>query len=512
MKNVKLISVWLLLAIVVSSCNEKIKSTSVTDESVLLQVTDCLKDFDFLVEKIQTNYPGYNDKVTKENYSQLADLEIEIQQKIINYPDSCFYYLNQYTAFFKDGHLGVRPIWSEEKENKWKSEFMDISTYGKNLYFNVDSLQQATKNAIGIEGVWRGDQQEFIVTKDGKKQVGIVVNKQGWKSGQVLYEFESVNDTVFNVINYSLIKDEKNFKTKVSLHLNGKIIEFNNSRRFARKSDSPIYDEALLTSYEPIYPNMVNASFIAMYFDEKTFFLRIPTFANNTANELVTKHWDEIMSRPNLIIDIRYNGGGSDGYYRELEKIIYTKPYEIIGVEYYAVNDNIKFFEDAIEKGEIPKERIKWCQDLIDAMKENTGSFVRHPYSTGNNSTVKRNTVYSMPRNVGIIINQGNASSAEQFLLSAKESDKVILFGNRNTAGVLDYSNVIRIPFPSNNYQLGCPTTRSKRIPDNPFDNIGIAPDVIIPLPYAKQFTDKLDDWVYFVKYYLELLDEEKKQ
>jgi C-terminal processing protease CtpA/Prc len=105
---------------------------------------------------------------------------------------------------------------------------------------------------------------------------------------------------------------------------------------------------------------------------------------------------------------------------------------------------------------------------------------------------------------VGIIINENNASSAEQFLLSAKNSDKVILFGSRNTAGVLEYSNADQILFPSGKYKLICPMTRSRRLPEHPIDNIGIAPDVFIPLNETIQLYDRIDDWVYFVKNYLE--------
>ncbi|MDR0863508.1 MAG: hypothetical protein LBO74_01075 [Candidatus Symbiothrix sp.] len=400
------------------------KSTSVTDESV----KECLKDFDFLVEKIQTNYPGYMDKVTNENRSQLTEIEKVVRKKITNNPDSCRFYLNEYADFFKDHHLGVIRNWSDTTENHQKLDIMDISTYGKNLYINIDSVQQATKNAKSIEGVWIASQREFIVAKDGKKYVGVIVNQKDWKNGQVIYEFEPVNDTVFNVINYSLIKDRKPHKTEASLHVNGKLIEFQNDRKFVRKSDSPIFDEAFRTSYEDYYPNV---SFVAMNLDTNTFFLRIPTFADNTANELVTKHWKEIMSCPNLIIDIRYNGGGNDESYRELAKIIYTKPYELTGVEYYATEDNIKYFEEDIRNGNIREEWIK----LTEAMKKNIGSFVTPPWRVGNN-TVRKNTVYPVPRNVGIIINERNASSAEQFLLAAKESNKVILFGNTNTAGV----------------------------------------------------------------------------
>jgi len=52
--------------------------------------------------------------------------------------------------------------------------------------------------------------------------------------------------------------------------------------------------------------------------------------------------------------------------------------------------------------------------------------------------------------------------------------------------------------------------TRSQRLPENPIDNIGIKPDVIIPFHDTEQLYDKLDIWVYFVKNYLELSGSKK--
>ncbi|MDR1553084.1 MAG: hypothetical protein LBS69_06450 [Prevotellaceae bacterium] len=485
--------------------------TVIFSKFTLAQTTDCLKDFDFLVEKIKVDYPGYNDKVTNVKRDQLAVLEKEIRKKITNSPDSCGYYLNEYTDFFKDHHLRVNRIW---KENNQQPEIMDISTYGKNLYVNTDSLRQVTTNAKGIEGVWEGYRETFAVTKDGEKYAGVVINSEGWKSGQIAYEFIPVNDTVFDVINFSLVKNRKNYNTKASLHLNGKIIEIHDDTRFVRKSDADILDKAILYSYIPVYPNGRNTYPVAMYLSDSTFYMRVPNFYSNTSNDYVIQHWDEIMKRPNLIIDIRYNGGGQDNYYQELAKLIYTKPYESKGVEWYATKGNIALFEEAIKKGEIRdgEDGMKRVQALVEAMKKNVGGFVTHPYQMRENEMVVRDSVYSMPRNIGIIINEGNASSAEQFLLTAKESDKVILFGNCNTAGVLDYSNLTPNPLPSNNYQLFCPMTRSKRLPENPIDNIGIAPDVIIPFSATQQLFDRLDNWVYFVKDYLELVNEHNRK
>ncbi len=313
------------------------------------QSNDCLKDFDFLVNLIQADYPGYNDKVSDAKHSQLMLLEKEIREKITMHPDSCGYYFNDYTDFFKDHHLRVNRIRNEKQQ----PEIMEISTYGKNLYVNVDSLQQITKDATGIEGVWEGFRQKFIITKDGQKYVGVVVNNQGWKNGQIIYEFEPVSDTVFNVINHSLYEQKQPYKTKATLNVNRKIIEFHYSAFFVRKSDSDILDKTILYTYIPEFTNEKYNFPVAMYLNDNTYFLRIPSFYNNTGNELVTKHWKEIITHPNLIIDIRNNDGGQSQYYQELLKIIYTKPYEHKGVEWYATKENIKFFEGLIETGQL---------------------------------------------------------------------------------------------------------------------------------------------------------------
>jgi hypothetical protein len=59
-------------------------------------------------------------------------------------------------------------------------------------------------------------------------------------------------------------------------------------------------------------------------------------------------------------------------------------------------------------------------------------------------------------------------------------------------------------------YELTFPMTRSRRLPDHPIDNIGIPPDIYIPYPSSAQLFNRLDQWVYFVFNYLEIMD--KKQ
>lgn len=118
-----------------------------------------------------------------------------------------------------------------------------------------------------------------------------------------------------------------------------------------------------------------------MYLGDSTYYLRIPSFYNNTSNDYVKQHWNEIMARPNLIIDIRNNGGGQDQYYKELKKIIYSEPYISKGVEWYASKGNIKSFEDAMDKGEIRngEEGMRWTQALVGAMKKILAALLHIP-------------------------------------------------------------------------------------------------------------------------------------
>ena len=387
----------------------------------------------------------------------------------------------------------------------------EVPTTQPRLYnFCFDSICNSGKS---IEGIWIGFRGQIAITekKDGD-YVGVAIQYPKYESNQVMFEFSKLENNEFIMTSINPMNSRIR-KGKASLHIDNKVLEIHDDTRFVRQTSDEISDKAFLYSYVAEYPNGTNTYPVATYLSDSTYYLRITNFYSDYSNNIVIQHWKEIMSRPNLIVDIRNNGGGQDNYYQKLAELIYTNPYKSKGVEWYASKGNIKLFEDALKNGEIRngEEGIKWTESLLQAMKKNVGGYVTHPLY-GNDSVEKMDSVYLFPKKVGIIINEGNASSAEQFLLAAKNSKKVILFGNHNTAGVLDYSNAVSEEFPSGNFELTFPMTRSQRLPKFPIDNIGIAPDITIPFPSTEQLYDKLDDWVYFVKNYLELMKENKSR
>jgi hypothetical protein len=469
------------------------------------QSGDCVKDFDFLVQKIKIDYPGYNEKVTAKTNQDLHKLEQELRNRIQRYPDSCGKYLSIYASWFKDNHLRIRRLnYSSVSNNNDKS-------IPKMYSGNLDSI--IFSGSDPVEGHWHsfGGDIAIIKSQTNNEFIGIAVSFRKYKKNQIVFTLSKIANNEYDVISSPYYNSIKPKNGKASLRLDEKIIELHDDTRFVRKTNSPISDEALLYSYFPEYPNGNNIFPLATKLSDSTFYLRITSFEDDEAELAVRKHWSEITSMPYLIIDIRGNGGGQDNFYQVLADLIYTNPYESKGVEWYATENNIKMYENAIKDGKIKdgEEGIRRTTALLNEMKKNIGGFVIHPL-TENDETVKNDTVYPSPKKVGIIIDDGNASSAEQFLLDAKESTKVLLFGNCNTAGVLDYSNAITEKLPSNKYELFFPMTRSRRLPNHPIDNIGISPDVNIPYPRTHQLFDRLDQWVYFVKDYLELSNKMK--
>ena len=236
--------------------------------------------------------------------------------------------------------------------------------------------------------------------------------------------------------------------------------------------------------------------------DSTALLFRIPDFSwssKTIIDSLIRTNYDLITKTPILIIDLRGNGGGIDYSYLELLQFLYTHPYESKGVEWLASKGNIEFFENSLKTGTVRKGYEEELIDQIRVMKENMNSFI----SLDSTELIERDSVLEYPQKIGLIVNDFCASSCEQFILAAKNSSKTTVFGT-NTLGVLDYSNTVPVSLPLENISLRYPMTRSQRLPEYPIDNVGIEPDVKINLPDNLNVKSDIDDWVLFVKEYLE--------
>jgi len=130
-------------------------------------------------------------------------------------------------------------------------------------------------------------------------------------------------------------------------------------------------------------------------------------------------------------------------------------------------------------------------QTAYNKLEKNKGSFVNIDEQKVSITTF--DTVYQYPEKVAIIINKGNASTTEQFLLAARQSKKVKLYG-MPTLGALDMSNLNTVISPNGKFILVYATSKSLRLPNFPIDEIGIKPDYIIDR-YKNKY-----DWITFIQ------------
>ncbi len=227
--------------------------------------------------------------------------------------------------------------------------------------------------------------------------------------------------------------------------------------------------------------------------NENTVILRIPSFSyseKTIIDSVIKSNKDLFTQTDNLIIDLRNNGGGSDRSYQKLIPLIYTNPIRTIGMELLSTPINNKRMEDIITSLDFPEEIREWAKSALDKLNNNIGKFVNLNESSV--SVTELDSIYNFPKNVGILVNERNGSTTEQFLLAAKQSKKVKLFGV-TTAGVLDISNMYFVNSPDNEFKLGYCLSKSMRIPEMTIDNKGIQPDYYIDKSIPKY------KWIEFV-------------
>lgn len=210
--------------------------------------------------------------------------------------------------------------------------------------------------------------------------------------------------------------------------------------------------------------------------DNRSSLVRIPSFLPEyleTIRDLISTHHDEITRRVNMIIDLRGNRGGSDDGMEILLPYVHSGPIEVVGADVRSSLDNAMYLRQLLQMHEFPDETKQVIKVRAEEMEKNPDRFIEWVPT----STVELGKVLEKPSRVGFLVDRHCASTTEQLLILARQSSKVIIFGE-NTAGCIDYSNVVSVTLPSGEGTLNYPITRSKRVGVAPVDGVGIPPDV----------------------------------
>jgi len=470
--------------------NEKImKKTIIAFLMLVVNVTaysqnscDCSKTLEQLMFKVENEYPGFELK-TKDTIAYKSFKNNLVELSKISNKNDCFNILKKYTDYFRDGHLVIQNniINNKSTETK-KTETVSIDINNFNKY-----LENSKDN---IEGIWTSDGYKVGIIKKDSFYSAFIISSQNesWKQSEIKFRLKQNGNAIYYMGNHA----QENVTYSV---IKNSIIYFKSLEvAFIKQFPLPeLIKENLtkkLNELEGFYIKPIS---------EKTLLLRISSFDysyTKRIEELIEINKTLLEKYDNLIIDVRGNGGGTDYGYRPILPYLYTNPVRHLSGEYLVTQTLIDGLSNWLKTADTKKyadEIVEVNKDL-ERMNGKIGQFI--PYDAEDNYGYKeQDTVYAYPRNVVILANSRSASSTEKFILDAKQSKKVKVFGTP-TYGAVDYVSVRKFKLDCERYSLYMPTIRMMRLPDYPIDNIGIQPDVYMD-KYVK-------DWVQYAKEYME--------
>ncbi|WP_341502064.1 S41 family peptidase [Gallaecimonas sp. GXIMD4217] len=215
----------------------------------------------------------------------------------------------------------------------------------------------------------------------------------------------------------------------------------------------------------------------------KTALLTVPSFGpsyREPLEKLLADNHEALASRPNWILDVRHNGGGSDSTYAALLPWLMGQGWREVDVEWLVTPANLKAQAEICDRFDPGNAECKaWTDKIVAAMQEQpSGSYVRTEAETVSFERVDKPEP-RRPSRVAVLVSRRCGSSCEQFLLAVRQSFSVKLVGQRSY-GALDYSNLRPHLLPSGQLELFYATSRSLRLPEQPVDLAGVIPDVYL--------------------------------
>ncbi|MFZ8198991.1 S41 family peptidase [Alteromonas portus] len=448
----------------------------------------CESEFEWLKSTFENNDAGFQYSVEKKGQDLYSAHNNAILARVQSAKNEaqCHTVLIDWLKFFRKGHVGLGLNTNGTVEATRESEVHD---------FDLSSFKQYLKSKRDetLEGIWQFSSYTVALKKEGKVHKAYIVESTNplWKAGQVKFILNDPADSNTAKVTF-FMGDHSTRQIETITYLGNNEVVLGNSfivmsREEPRQESSPEITRyvRLLSTKAPLFEKI----------SENTVLVRIPSFDHALKKDIdavIAEHLDTILKTENLIIDIRGNGGGSDASYASLLPILYTNPIRTVGVEYLSTKLNNSRMLGFLQKPHFSEEEKQWAKDGYDILQQHIGSYI----NIGNDVTVSTfDKIEPLPKSIGVLVDSSNGSTAEQFLLAAKQSKKVKLFG-QTTAGVLDISNMYKTDSPSGTFTLHYSLTRSLRIPHMAIDGVGIQPDYYIdselPLYQWMSYTQKI--------------------
>lgn len=473
------------------------------------QDCNCSTAFQWLKKTFEENDAGFKYILSIKGQAAYDYHTQKIQGKInvAKTREECLLVLQEWLHFFRKGHIYIKTL-ERKKGSESLALAKQLDTLSiKNQFKEWPRLQidlpefekyLSNKKTQDFEGIWDSPPYKIAIKKTENGYKGILINNVSpyWESGQIKLEIIREGNELKGI---AYMRDHSKAKSD---HIECTGQNYLQVAGLGLKRLAPVLPTE--TEVQDYLTSLNTKNPYIKQLDKNTLYFRIPSFDPNQKNAIdsLLDANDEMLSKmPNLIIDIRGNGGGSDFSFSNIIPYLKTNPISTVGVEYLSTSMNNKRMLDFINKPEyktfFSNEQKEWIKKSYDTLQKHLGEFVYLNEPKKEKEAEDSATKKAYPKQVGIIIDGDVGSTAEQFVLAARQSKKVKFFGTP-TFGALDISNMYSIKDPCNEYELGYCLSRSKRIPQYILDDRGLQPDYFISneTPGFK--------WVTYVKQILE--------
>ena len=445
----------------------------------------CPATFDWMVRTFEQNDAGYQLVVDRKGEGAYAEHTADVRTRVNEAKDlgACTELLNEWLHWFRRGHIGIGPTEHAQQADQEQRTATPVAaaTFPASRTVKLTEAELVKRvERLGsarhpFEGVWTmGAYRVGIVRqpKDSTRFDAVILasENKNWKPGEVKVELQRTADGRYTGTFY--MGDHSPEPVEADLQgTSGSMLQMRGvwMRQVPAPQFSPVerMHQRAMAADVPFLERL----------NERTLYLRIPSFAfeqKTLIDSLLAANDALIRSTSNLIIDIRYGTGGSDASYSGLIPYLYSGPIRSVGVKLRATELNAAGYEEYADMFGRETEDGRECLDIATRMRAASGTWIEPDPQTW--SVDSAHTVVPYPQRVGIICNEGNGSTDEQFLLEARTSAKVKLFGHP-TSGTLDVSNMRQVTSPDGCFELGYTMSMSHRLPRMPVDVMGIQPD-----------------------------------
>lgn len=457
----------------------------------MAQDCDCKKNYQWMKKTFAENDAGFPEVLRKKGIDAYNYHSKSIENRVykIRDYDDCKKALEDWLRFFRTDHFRLTKT-KATLDKQHKAQLYSPISIANEIDLALFKDQVALLPTRSLVGLWETGGNTFAVQKINNHFVASLVEDNGtWKKGTILFSLgENLKEGTRYMSTYRPVPIEKvNYLDDNLLTVNELTLK-------------RVFPESHLKSNEDEFFRLKNSGETFGYKrNEKTVYVRIPSFSFNkkAVDSLLTSLDDVIKSTPNLIIDLRDCQGGQDNNFAKLVPYLYSGATRTVLMEVLSTPRNNEIWNTLINNPDTDDDEKESYQAIQSLLNKHVGEFVNIYGKTV--VEAKNGKVLPYPQNIGVIVHENNFSTTEQFLLLAKQSRKVKLFG-RKTGGALDVSNMIEATSPTGDFVFEYCISRSLRIPEMEVDDMGIHPDFYLDKSIGEHkwvdfVSDRLNEW-----------------